>query len=113
MPRRKTRKQPPLKKPPRLVDTPTGAGEAALYGQRFVNVPGDATLRAVRATVKPVELTGKQLIVAGRTAYNSWVREAGYAKDARIKKYDKLPVHMHIRWERIAKDVYNAIKAAS
>lgn len=109
-----TVKTPPVKLAfPTAVDPKAGVGEAALYGKAFVNVPGDATLRAVAATVKPAELTGRQLIAGGRAAYDAWVREAGYAKDARIKPYDKLKVYSHPRWERIARDVYNAIKGAA
>lgn len=57
-------------------------------------------------------ITARMLLIGGMVAYNSWVREAGYQKDARIKKYEKLPAHMHTRWERIAADVFKAMGAA-
>jgi hypothetical protein len=118
MPRKsKTRKQPALRKPPRLVDSPEQARDrlvlnardalsaeahASLYGKGFVNSP----------RAKLGELTVKQLMAGGRAAYDAWVLEAGYAKDARIKPYDKLKAYSHPRWERIARDVYNAMRAA-
>lgn len=55
-------------------------------------------------------MTPQMLAVGGKAAYESWVREAGYAKDARIMEYEKLKVHMHTRWERIAADVFKAMR---
>jgi len=135
MPRKKTRKQPPLRKPPRLVDPPrkrkTAAereresdeitliqaeshaqmvresvgpealAAAALYGKGFVNVPDD----------RPGP-TPKQLAAGGRTAYESFVREAGYAKHASVDPYDKLKTFIVKRWERVALDVFKAMEKA-
>lgn len=66
-----------------------------------------APMKIIRAarTIKAARV----LILSGKTAYESWVREAGFAKDARIMEYEKLPVHMHTRWEQIAADVFKAM----
>lgn len=91
-----------VKKPP----ASTGAGEAALYGKGFVNV--EPLIASSRLPIKP---TMKMLIAGGETAYNSFVREAGYAKDARVPEYAKLKAFQHARWEKIAADVYAAMGA--
>ena len=48
------------------------------------------------------------LDAAARTAYESFVREAGYEKDARIQDWDKLKVRHHARWRTIAQNVIDA-----
>ena len=47
----------------------------------------------------------------GKVAYDSWVREAGYAKDARIMEFTKLPSFMQARWRTIATDIIKAKEA--
>jgi hypothetical protein len=61
--------------------------------------------------VPPKEPTPGMLAAGGKVSYDSWVREAGYAKDARIKEYDKQPVHIKARWEKLAADVFKAMMA--
>jgi hypothetical protein len=80
---------------------PEAEAAAALYGRDFVNVPPKSP--------KP---TVKMLIAGGKTVYESFVREAGYAKDARILPYEKLKVLHHKRWEKVAADVFKAMEAA-
>jgi hypothetical protein len=52
------------------------------------------------------------LAAGGKKAYESWAREASYAEDARIMPYEKLKMHQHARWEKLAADVYKAMMAA-
>jgi hypothetical protein len=54
----------------------------------------------------------RMLAAGGKTAYDSWVREAGYAKDARILPYEWLKVDMHAQWEKLAADVFKAMMEA-
>ena len=51
----------------------------------------------------------RMLTAGGKMAYDSWVREAGYAKDARIMPYEKLKTYQHARWEKLAADVFKAM----
>lgn len=98
------RKKKPLVNPKRRRKTrlESVVGHVALYGKGFINDPN----------ALPVGLTARQLLAGGRVAYDSFVRECGYAKDARIKPYDKLKAFQHTRWERIAKDVHVAMEKA-
>ena len=47
----------------------------------------------------------------GKVAYDSFIREAGYAKDARVMEYPKLATYMHARWRKIAHDIIDAKEA--
>jgi hypothetical protein len=62
---------------------------------------------------KPHKPTPKMLAAGGKTAYESWVREAGLEKNASIKDYAKQPTYIHTRWERVAADVYLAMREAT
>jgi hypothetical protein len=53
------------------------------------------------------------LAAGGRVAFESFVREAGYAKDARIPDYEKLKEHQKARWEKIASDVFAKMMGAA
>lgn len=63
-----------------------------------------------RKSVKPVEpqFPRPNITAAARVCYDAWVREAGYAHDARIKQYSELKEHSRIRWRRIAEEVLTA-----
>ncbi len=50
-------------------------------------------------------LLASVLRACARAAYESFVREAGYAKDARIPAFDNLKEHQKMRWENIAQRV--------
>ena len=54
----------------------------------------------------------RMLAAGGKMAYNSWVRKAGYAKDARILPYERLKVDMHAEWEKLAANVFQAMMEA-
>jgi hypothetical protein len=47
----------------------------------------------------------------GKVCYNSWVREAGFGKDARVMDYSKLATYMQARWRTIARDIIKANEA--
>jgi hypothetical protein len=47
----------------------------------------------------------------GKVAYDSFVRECGYSKDARIIEFDKLRVDMKTRWRAVAADIIEAKEA--
>jgi hypothetical protein len=53
-------------------------------------------------------LLSSVLRACARVAYESFVREAGYAKDARIPAFDSLKEHQKMRWENIAQKVLTA-----
>jgi hypothetical protein len=58
---------------------------------------------------QPKRLSEAAASVGGRTAYESWVREAGFEKDARILEWGSLePIHRE-RWSNIARAVYSAV----
>lgn len=62
--------------------------------------------KIVEAPVVKLGLFASAVLAAGaRAAYNSFVREAGYAKHASIPDYDQLKEFQKARWERIARDV--------
>jgi hypothetical protein len=44
----------------------------------------------------------------GRVCYDSWIREAGYASDARVPPYDKLKEMHKQRWRKVTNDVIKA-----
>ena len=46
-----------------------------------------------------------------KVAYDSFIRECGYAKDARIMEFSKLPMYIRSRWNTIARDIIKAKEA--
>ena len=56
-------------------------------------------------------MTVKVSINLARVAYNSFVREAGFAKDARIMEFDKLASFQRERWRTVAADIITAWEA--
>ena len=52
----------------------------------------------------------KVSLSVARVAYNSFVREAGFAKDARIVEFDKLATFQQERWRTVAADIIKAWK---
>jgi hypothetical protein len=109
---------------PRIVDPKDPPAK-----QRADRTRGEAELAAVRKLPSPpispqalgedigprlpIPVSGRMLKLGGKVVYDSWVREAGYAKNAAIMDYDKLKEHMKARWERIALDVFKAMQKAS
>ena len=63
----------------------------------------------IPSSTLPLRPTLKMVIAGGRAAYTSFLRESGYAHDARVPDYDKLKVMHHARWEKIAADVYRTM----
>jgi hypothetical protein len=57
-------------------------------------------------------VTTKVSLGLARVAYNSFVREAGFAKDARIVEFEKLKSFHRERWRTIAADIIEAYTLA-
>jgi hypothetical protein len=55
------------------------------------------------------DATAKQIAAGGRVAFDSWVREAGYAANALVPAWVELKEHQKTRWCRVAKDVFDAM----
>jgi hypothetical protein len=121
MPRKKTKT---LKKPSRLVDSGIGNFTGA-ERPSWISVPkrklipdpaADTRVQARDVVVKvptcriefPRARLDAILMVAGKAVYEAFLREAGFAKDARCPSWDKLKTFQQRRWQTVAQNALDA-----